>query len=136
MGDFLSFEPERPPWFREAACRAADPELFTPDRETPTLLAEVSVYWCRPCPVRAQCLTTALRGNEVGIWGGTSTEERLRIRRRRNRIKCPGCSVETPLLLVDQRPDGTPDPQQVCRACGLSWKSTALEAVAALEDVS
>jgi WhiB family transcriptional regulator, redox-sensing transcriptional regulator len=38
---------------------------------------------CATCPVRAQCLEYALRNKEShGIWGGTTPEERRRIRRR------------------------------------------------------
>jgi WhiB family redox-sensing transcriptional regulator len=37
---------------------------------------------CDSCPVRAQCLQFALETNqEAGIWGGTSEEERRRLRR-------------------------------------------------------
>lgn len=31
---------------------------------------------CDRCPVRAECLDTALRAESYGIWGGTNTAER------------------------------------------------------------
>jgi WhiB family redox-sensing transcriptional regulator len=103
----------------------ADPDLFTPDMETQFRLADVKVLYCDLCPVLADCLTYALETGQTGFWGGTNTEERKRIRRRRNRIKCPACKAQDLVKLLDRRPDGSADPQQVCPACGLSWKSTA-----------
>ena len=32
---------------------------------------------CSSCPAKAKCLQAALRGNELGVWGGTTQEERL-----------------------------------------------------------
>jgi WhiB family redox-sensing transcriptional regulator len=66
-------------WAARAACRGADTEIFyptTPDEEAEALAL------CATCPVRAQCLEDALRNREIyGIWGGTTPEERRRIRR-------------------------------------------------------
>ncbi|TMK81786.1 MAG: WhiB family transcriptional regulator, partial [Actinobacteria bacterium] len=37
---------------------------------------------CATCPVRAQCLDYAIRNRETyGIWGGTTPDQRRRIRR-------------------------------------------------------
>lgn len=70
------FQPE--PWMADALCAQTDPELFFPvvggsGREAKRL--------CRPCPVRAQCLTFALEHHERGVWGGTSEKERDELRR-------------------------------------------------------
>jgi WhiB family redox-sensing transcriptional regulator len=66
-------------WTARAACRGADTEIFYPashDEEAEALAL------CATCPVRAQCLEDALRNREThGIWGGTTPEERRRIRR-------------------------------------------------------
>lgn len=35
---------------------------------------------CRECPVKAACLEFALTWDMVGVWGGTTTPERRRIR--------------------------------------------------------
>ena len=50
---------------------------------------------CMSCPLRVQCLVSALESNAVGIWGGTTEVERRDIKRRRKdpssiRIKMTG----------------------------------------------
>jgi WhiB family redox-sensing transcriptional regulator len=119
-------------WFDQGRCltEKADPNLFSPNMETQPRLAHVKVLYCDLCPVRAACLTYALETGQTGFWGGTNSEERKRFRRRRNRIKCPSCKAQALVKLIDTRPDGSSDPQQVCPACGLSWKSTPLGAAA------
>jgi WhiB family redox-sensing transcriptional regulator len=68
-------------WTAQAACRGTDTEIFypvTPDEEAEALSI------CATCPVRAQCLDDAIRNREIyGIWGGTTPEQRRRIRRER-----------------------------------------------------
>ena len=68
-------------WTNQAACRGTDTEIFYPvtsDEEAEALSI------CATCPVRAQCLDDALRNRETyGIWGGTTPEQRRRIRRER-----------------------------------------------------
>ena len=68
-------------WTNQAACRGTDTEIFYPvtsDEEAEALSI------CATCPVRAQCLDDALRNREIyGIWGGTTPEQRRRIRRER-----------------------------------------------------
>jgi WhiB family redox-sensing transcriptional regulator len=115
-------------WFSQGRCltEKADPDLFSPDTEAPTRLALVRSLYCGLCPVRALCLTYALETGQTGFWGGTSTEQRKRFRRRRNRLKCPDCKAAELVRLLDRRPDGREDPQQICPSCGLSWKSTAV----------
>lgn len=69
-------------WMRRAAC-ANTPGLvdsmFFPERGESTAEAKAI---CRQCPVRAECLEYGL-GEFWGIWGGTSEQERRRIRRQR-----------------------------------------------------
>lgn len=39
---------------------------------------------CQQCPIQAQCLSYALRFNEMeGVWGGLTSGERKKIRARR-----------------------------------------------------
>ena len=68
-------------WTDRAACRGTDTEIFFPanaDEEAEALSI------CATCPVRAQCLDYAVRNRETyGIWGGTTPEQRRRIRRER-----------------------------------------------------
>ena len=75
----------RPDWRDNAACRDADPELFFPDGDLRSALAQVKTakLICRGCPVTATCLNWALaRGQEAGIWGGLTEDERRRLPRR------------------------------------------------------
>lgn len=72
---------DRPDWRDVAACRGADPELFFPDGDIKAARAQVkgAKLICRGCPVRAVCLSWALAsGQEAGIWGGLTEDERRR----------------------------------------------------------
>ena len=41
---------------------------------------------CNRCPVTSQCLAWALEtGQDAGVWGGMSEDERRALKRRRNR---------------------------------------------------
>jgi WhiB family redox-sensing transcriptional regulator len=66
-------------WWRAAACRSADPEIFFPvssvgpGREEVARAKEV----CASCGVRRQCLQFAIATRQLhGVWGGTTEEER------------------------------------------------------------
>jgi WhiB family redox-sensing transcriptional regulator len=75
----------RPDWRADAACRDADPELFFPDGDIRSTRAQVKTakLICRGCQVSATCLSWALaEGQEAGIWGGLTEDERRRLRRR------------------------------------------------------
>jgi WhiB family redox-sensing transcriptional regulator len=72
-------------WHDAAACRDADPELFFPDGDIRSARAQVKTakLICRGCPVRATCLSWALAsGQDDGIWGGMTEDERRWLRRR------------------------------------------------------
>ncbi|MFI2301842.1 WhiB family transcriptional regulator [Actinacidiphila glaucinigra] len=72
-------------WRDEAACREEDPELFFPISGSGLGRAQTgeAKAVCLRCPVTAHCLQWALAaGGLDGIWGGTTEEERRRIRRR------------------------------------------------------
>lgn len=75
-------------WRHDAACRDSDPELFFPIGNTgPALLQiEQAKQVCRTCPVIADCLQWALdTGQEAGVWGGASEDERRLMRRTAHR---------------------------------------------------
>jgi len=75
----------RPDWRADAACRDADPELFFPDDDIRSARAQVKTakLICRGCRVSATCLSWALAdGQEAGIWGGLTEDERRRLHRR------------------------------------------------------
>lgn len=72
-------------WRHNAICREEDPELFFPIGNTgPALLQiEEAKAVCRRCPVMEQCLQWALEaGEEEGVWGGLSEDDRRSMRRR------------------------------------------------------
>ncbi|POM25877.1 Transcriptional regulator WhiB1 [Actinomadura rubteroloni] len=72
-------------WSDHAICRGADPDLFFPIGYSASILKEqerAAKRVCGNCPVTSECLTWALRvGEPDGIWGGTTPEERRRLRR-------------------------------------------------------
>lgn len=73
-------------WRARAACADLDPELFFAGDERALAIA---THTCNGCPVRRECLETAIAHGEMhGVWGGTSETERrrmIRARRRRRR---------------------------------------------------
>lgn len=75
-------------WYQDAACLGMDPELFFPVGSTgPAVKQAVEAKAvCRGCPVRAACLEWALTtGQDYGIWGGFTEEERRVLHRQRPR---------------------------------------------------
>ena len=75
-------------WRHEAACREVDPELFFPIGTTGPALVQIeqAKSVCRRCPVTEPCLDWALRsGQDSGIWGGLSEDERRALKRRQAR---------------------------------------------------
>ena len=60
------------------------PECFFPDDEPDTYLRKklvaVAKQVCNDCPDRLRCFDYALSAGMVGIWGGTTTDERRRLR--------------------------------------------------------
>ena len=77
-------------WRHRAICRDEDPELFFPIGNTgPALLQiEQAKAVCRRCPVMQECLTWALEtGQDAGVWGGLSEDERRALKRRKARAR-------------------------------------------------
>jgi WhiB family transcriptional regulator, redox-sensing transcriptional regulator len=70
-------------WRETGACLSADPDLFFPIAARQTVQAQ---RICAGCRVRQECLDFAMKTGEAhGIWGGTTPEERFRIRRQHAR---------------------------------------------------
>lgn len=70
-------------WVDLAACREVDPEIFFPVSTTGAALGQIheAQAICARCPVAADCLNWALRiGQDYGVWGGTTPEERRALR--------------------------------------------------------
>jgi WhiB family transcriptional regulator, redox-sensing transcriptional regulator len=88
-------------WRAAGACLSADPELFFPIATGAAATRQVTQAQqiCARCGVRQQCLDFAMQTGEThGIWGGTTPEERIRVRRRDMRRRRAGRSwrPETP----------------------------------------
>lgn len=72
-------------WRKKALCRTARPEMFYPlglekgYKDTPAI--DAAKAFCKPCPVRTECLAEAVaRGEQWGIWGGHTPAERKHLR--------------------------------------------------------
>jgi WhiB family redox-sensing transcriptional regulator len=82
--------PGAPSWRDIGRCRDKDPNLFFPRGRGRAALeqAEVAKAYCRTCPSREQCLAYALATVQLlGVWGGTSPEERRVLLGRRRRAQ-------------------------------------------------
>ena len=77
-------------WRNRAACLDEDPELFFPIGNTgPALLQiEEAKAVCRRCAVVETCLKWAIEsGQDAGVWGGLSEDERRALKRRNARAR-------------------------------------------------
>jgi len=77
-------------WRHDAACRDVDPELFFPIGNTGPALLQIdeAKQVCRRCPAIEACLQWALEsGQDAGVWGGMSEDERRALKRRNARTK-------------------------------------------------
>jgi WhiB family redox-sensing transcriptional regulator len=71
-------------WRDRAACRDTDPDLFFPVGTTGPAIEQIEAAKavCCQCEAQAACLEFAITTNqESGIWGGTSEEERRKLRK-------------------------------------------------------
>lgn len=72
-------------WRQVAACRSIEPDLFFPIGTTGTSISQIDAAKavCERCESTDQCLDFALATNqESGVWGGTSEEERRKLRKQ------------------------------------------------------
>lgn len=77
-------------WRHEAACLTEDPELFFPIGNTGPALAQIdeAKAVCNRCTVVDACLKSALEsGQDSGVWGGLSEDERRALKRRTARAR-------------------------------------------------
>jgi WhiB family transcriptional regulator, redox-sensing transcriptional regulator len=68
-------------WMSNAKCRGVDVDIFFPGRGDNVAREEAKAF-CQGCPVIGECYRYAMAASPlpVGVWGGTSTKERERIR--------------------------------------------------------
>ncbi|WP_327089665.1 WhiB family transcriptional regulator [Nonomuraea sp. NBC_01738] len=77
-------------WRHRAACRDVDPELFFPIGNTGPALMQIdeAKQVCRSCSAVEKCLKWALEsGQDAGVWGGLSEDERRALKRRTARAR-------------------------------------------------
>jgi WhiB family transcriptional regulator, redox-sensing transcriptional regulator len=75
-------------WRSQGACLHADPDVFFPISAAGASASQVrkARAICAGCPVRATCTDFALEHRDLqGIWGGTTDDERRKLRRARAR---------------------------------------------------
>lgn len=65
-------------------CQQVATDMFFPDEVTHGVLRDAKTV-CRGCPIRAACLDYAIANFEVGLWAGTSENQRARIRAKRRK---------------------------------------------------
>lgn len=73
----------------DPACAQTDPELFFPQEGLDFAGRNISKYVdiaaakkiCNSCPLKLPCLEYALMNVEIGIWGGTTEEQRKQMRK-------------------------------------------------------
>src|SRR5271155_4221489 len=92
----------------KAGCCEEDPELFFPVGNSGPALAQIAdaKLVCNRCPVTTECLSWALNtGQDSGVWGGMSEDERRALKRRNARTKARRgvCPKPTQQCAPDQR---------------------------------
>jgi WhiB family redox-sensing transcriptional regulator len=71
-------------WRNRSSCRDSNPDLFFPVGSTGTAIEQIEAAKrvCGSCLAQTECLEFALATNqEAGVWGGTTEEERRKLRK-------------------------------------------------------
>lgn len=77
-------------WREQAACLTVDPELFFPVGNTGPAGEQIerAKSVCARCTVTELCLQYAMdTGQDSGVWGGLSEDERRALKRRAARAR-------------------------------------------------
>lgn len=113
--------------FELSACKPEDSELFF-SYDSKDIAKAKSI--CAECPIKRQCLESALDNQELfGTWGGVSYMELRQTRsvdinneykEYSSQIRCPWCGPHSTkyLEVVKKRQDRT---QIRCSKCDLTW---------------
>jgi hypothetical protein len=64
---------KRPAWQKSAACRGQGSDIFFGSGRG---AASRAMALCEGCPVAAECRAAAVATGEVGVWGGTTAQQR------------------------------------------------------------
>ena len=121
-------------WRHRALCRDEDPELFFPIGTTGPALVQIeqAKAVCQRCPVVQSCLDWALRsGQDSGVWGGLSEDERRALKRRQARTRVHTACRDDCARISDRtdRPEAGPGfPDRPRRFTGGSFLLPAVRA--------
>src|ERR1700739_2579665 len=99
-------------WRHKAVCPVEHPELFCPGGNSGPALAQIAdaKLVCNRCSVTTECLAWALNtGQDSGVWGGMSEDERRAPKRRHARARprsgaCPQFAHGAPPPIVGAAP--------------------------------
>jgi len=81
MTVLTEWAPPEPDWELDAACTESDPELFFPKPKSGHAAQAKRI--CRECPVIRDCgLWAIYTGQDGGIWGGMTENQRARKKRQ------------------------------------------------------
>lgn len=95
----LPADEDYPAWRNDALCVQSDPEAWFPEKGGSTRQPKAI---CRRCPARVPCLRMALiGGDEYGVWGGLSHQERVIAAQEHRR----GVSIEEIIDAADESQD-------------------------------
>ena len=72
-------------WMADAACVGLDTEMFFVDKGVK--VDPLIVKMCNACPVKADCISYAIKYDMEGHWGNTNQRKRQRLRAASNRQK-------------------------------------------------
>ena len=72
-------------WMADASCVGLDTEMFFLDKGSKA--DPLIVKMCNACPVKADCISYAIKYNMDGHWGNTNKRKRERLRAASNRQK-------------------------------------------------
>lgn len=85
-GRRLRFEIAPTGWQDRAACTERTDLTWFPDAQGTSKSQMAAIEVCRTCPVELDCLRYAVaNGENYGIWGGMTTDQRTNLRRDRRR---------------------------------------------------
>ena len=103
-------------WRDRAACQDEDPALFFPEDGDVIAIRKARAI-CAGCPVRVQCLESAMATPELwGVWGGKSERQRRGMRARAAAAGPRKCGKRLHLMTPENTYTG-PAGTTWCREC-------------------
>ena len=77
-----------PSWMEDALCQEVGVEVFFPPDDKPVSrdFYRQAKRICDNCPVKKQCLDFGI-SDQYGVWGGTTPQERVKIREVRRKSR-------------------------------------------------